>query len=383
MATLITMPKLSYQMDQGTIVRWLKSEGDRVEKGEALLELETDKAIFEFESPQEGYLRKILGQADTPIPVLSPIAVLTDAPDDPVDLDALQKTAETPADAPAPAPQAERPAPARQGRVPSSPAARRLARELGVDLAAVTGTGPRGRVTEADVREAADTSRPVAPAREPLSRMRQAIARSMVQSKTTIPHFYVSIDLDLTEEEAWRRGLPEAERPTLSDVLIKALALGLCEFPDLNSSFEDGHIVRHPDVHIGLAVGLEDGLLVPVISQPDRKPLKQVAREREAAVEAARAGRMVTAQSPTCTLTNLGMFGVTSFAAIITPPEAAALAVGALAEEPRILNGGIHVRRILTATLSADHRLADGLLTARFLGHLKSQIEDVEIVQGW
>lgn len=386
MATLITMPKLSYQMDQGTIVRWMKVEGDRIEKGEALLELETDKAIFEFESPQEGYLRKILGETGIPIPVLSPIAVLTDAPDDPFDIDALQKTPEPPKNSPKPTPakSSQQSDTTQHGRVASSPAARRIGRELNVDLSLVVGTGPRGRITENDVRNAAKTpEQTISPTQEPLTRMRQAIAQSMVQSKTTIPHFYVSIDLDLTEEEAWRRNLPKQERPTINDVLIKALGLTLNQFPNLNSSFEKNHIIRHPEVHIGLAVGLEEGLLVPVISKPNLKPLKEVSQDRAVAVKAARQGRLVTAQSPTCTLTNLGMFGVTSFSAIITPPEALALSIGALTDEPKIKNGGIHIRQILTTTLSADHRLVDGLAAANFLAYLKAQIEDINIVKSW
>ena len=390
MATVVRMPKLSYQMDQGTIVRWHKEEGDPVNKGEVLLELETDKAIFEFESPEAGFVRKILGAPDTPIPVQQAIAVLTETADETVDLDALDLKA--PAATPASGPSASAPAAPsraagpqpRRGAPRSSPASRRLARELGVDLSRVTGTGPGGRIVEADVRAAASAqAAQPASAGEPLSRRNAAIAKRMVESKTTIPHFYVSVDLDLTDTETWRAGLGQEGKPTLSDILLKALGLSLREFPDLNASFERDRIVRHSDINPGLAVGLDEGLLVPVFSRVDRMSLKQIAEERSSAIEAARQGKMRASHAATFTLSNLGMFGVRAFSAIITPPEAAALAVGTLVDEPRVVDGDIRIRKILTATLSADHRLVDGLYAARFLADLRSRVEDGETVKAW
>ena len=389
MATVVRMPKLSYQMDQGTIVRWHKEEGDPVKKGEILLELETDKAVFEFESPEAGVLRKVLGEPNTQIPVQQAIAVLTETADEALDLESLDLKA--PALGPAPSPSTQAPATAalapgpkgKKGALRSSPASRRLARELGLDLSQVKGTGPGGRIVEADVRAAAEGKTGASSAGEPLSSRNLAIARRMVESKTTIPHFYVSVDLDLTDTVGWRAELPQDQRPTLSDILLKGLALSLSDFPDLNSTFESDGIIRHSQINLGLAVGLDEGLLVPVFSQVDQMSLKQIAQERSSSIEAARQGKMRSSSPATFTLSNLGMFGVRAFSAIITPPEAAALAVGALVDEPRVIDGEIQIRKILTATLSADHRLVDGLYAARFLSDLRSRVEDVETVKAW
>ncbi len=390
MATVVRMPKLSYQMDQGTIVRWHKEEGDTVKKGEILLELETDKAVFEFESPEAGVLRKVLGEPNTQIPVQQAIAVLTETADEALDLESLDLKAPVLGPAPSPSTQAPvtaaAPAPGpkgRKGAPRSSPASRRLARELGLDLSQVTGTGPGGRIVEADVRAAAEGKTGASSAGEPLSSRNLAIARRMVESKTTIPHFYVSVDLDLTDTVGWRADLPQDQRPTLSDILLKGLALSLSDFPDLNSTFEGDGIIRHSQINLGLAVGLDEGLLVPVFSQVDQMSLKQIAQERSSSIEAARQGKMRSSSPATFTLSNLGMFGVRAFSAIITPPEAAALAVGALVDEPRVIDGEIQIRKILTATLSADHRLVDGLYAARFLSDLRSRVEDVETVKAW
>ena len=389
MTTVVRMPKLSYQMDQGTIIRWHKEEGDPVKKGEILLELETDKAVFEFESPEAGVLRKVLGEPNTQIPVQQAIAVLTETANEALDLESLDLKA--PALGPAPSPSTQAPATAalapgpkgKKGAPRSSPASRRLARELGLDLSQVTGTGPGGRIIEADVRAAAEGKAGASSAGEPLNSRNLAIARRMVESKTTIPHFYVSVDLDLTDTVGWRADLPQDQRPTLSDILLKGLALSLSDFPDLNSTFESDGIIRHSQINLGLAVGLDEGLLVPVFSQVDQMSLKQIAQERSSSIEAARQGKMRSSNPATFTLSNLGMFGVRAFSAIITPPEAAALAVGALVDEPRVIDGEIQIRKILTATLSADHRLVDGLYAARFLSDLRSRVEDVETVKAW
>jgi len=389
MTTVVRMPKLSYQMDQGTIIRWHKEEGDPVKKGEILLELETDKAVFEFESPEAGVLRKVLGEPNTQIPVQQAIAVLTETANEALDLESLDLKA--PALGPAPSPSTQAPATAalapgpkgKKGAPRSSPASRRLARELGLDLSQVTGTGPGGRIIEADVRAAAEGKTGASSAGEPLNSRNLAIARRMVESKTTIPHFYVSVDLDLTDTVGWRADLPQDQRPTLSDILLKGLALSLSDFPDLNSTFESDGIIRHSQINLGLAVGLDEGLLVPVFSQVDQMSLKQIAQERSSSIEAARQGKMRSSNPATFTLSNLGMFGVRAFSAIITPPEAAALAVGALVDEPRVIDGEIQIRKILTATLSADHRLVDGLYAARFLSDLRSRVEDVETVKAW
>ncbi len=390
----IVMPKYGLQQDEGTVVRWLKEEGERVEKGEALLELETDKAVFEYESPETGVLRKIVVGEGEVVPVLSVIAVLTDSPDEPFDEDAVVAAVAgdggTPDTTVAPAPA---PPPADVGggeRVKRSPAARKLARELGIDLATVEGTGPGGRITREDVERAArQDAAPTAPAGQvALSRMRQAIGRAMSKSKGTIPHFYVAVEVDMTDAEAWRKEVAADGGVELSvtDLLVKAAAVTLTRFPALNASLEgEDAMVVHEGVNIGLAVGTEDGLLVPVIAGAHAKSLTDLAAERAVVVEAARGGKLRGSARATFTISNLGMFGVTSFIAIVNPPEAASLAVGAILPQARPIGEPpeIAVRQVMQVTLSADHRLADGVLAARYLQELKGNLERVETLQGW
>lgn len=390
----IVMPKYGLQQDDGTVVRWLKGEGERVEKGEALLELETDKAVFEYESPETGVLRKIVSGEGEVVPVLSVIAVLTDSRDEPFDEDAVVAAVEenggaletTVARAPA------LPLASVGGgeRVKRSPAARKLARELGIDLARVEGTGPGGRITREDVeREARQDAAPAPPeGHVVLSRMRQAIGRAMAKSKGTIPHFYVAVEVDMTDAEAWRKGVAADGGVELSvtDVLVKAVAVTLTRFSALNASLEgDDSMVVHEGVNIGLAVGAEDGLLVPVIADVHAKSLTDLAAERVVVVEAARGGKLRGGTRATFTISNLGMFGVTSFIAIVNPPEAASLAVGAILPQARPIGEPpeIAVRQVMQVTLSADHRLADGVLAARYLQELKGNLERVETLQGW
>ncbi len=385
----IVMPKYGLQQDEGRVVRWLKGEGERVEAGEALLEVETDKAVFEYESPEAGVLRKILAGDGAVAPVLSVIGVLTDGADEPFDVEALPAVAaeHTPSEGPPASPAG---AAGGGGRVRRSPAARKLAEELGIDLEAVRGTGPGGRITREDVEKAtrqADVPTP-AEGRTPLSRMRRAIGRAMSKSKGTIPHFYVTVEVDMTDAEAWRKGVSEAGGVNLSvtDVLVKAAALTLTRFPALNASLEgDDAMVVHDGVNIGLAVGTEDGLIVPVIVDAPARSLTALAVERAEVVEAARGGRLRGRARATFTISNLGMFGVTSFIAIVNPPESAALAVGAILPQARPTGEEetVLVRQVMQVTLSADHRLADGMLAARYLQALKGSLENVETLQGW
>jgi pyruvate dehydrogenase E2 component (dihydrolipoamide acetyltransferase) len=380
----IVMPKYGLQQDEGTVIRWLKQEGERVTRGEALLELETDKAVFEYESPEEGVLRKVVAGDGARVPVLSVIAVLTDSADEPFDAGALPSVAAPVATAAEAASPASAEAPTAAGgedRIRSSPAAKKLAKDLGVDLATVKGTGPGGRITREDVEQAA--ARPAAPAavapapaggRTPLSRMRQAIGRAMSESKRTIPHFYVSAEVDMTDAEAWRRRMASERGIKLSatDVLVKAAAMTLLKYPALNASLDGDGIVTHGGVSIGLAVGIPEGLLVPAIADAHTKSLTALARERGEVVEAARAGKLRGAGRATFTISNLGMFGVTSFIAIVNPPESAALAVGAILPQVRPFGEPltIAVRQVMQVTLSADHRLTDGMLAAQYLQDL-------------
>ena len=396
----ILMPKYGLQQDEGTVIRWLKKEGETVQKGEVLLELETDKALFEYESPEAGILRKLVAQEGAVVPVLSVIAVLTDSPDEPFDVSAPPPAQTVVADTKEEAP-AVSSAPSQSSRVAervkSSPAARKRAQDLGIDLATVQGTGPGGRITPQDVEQAAQQAQRIsAPAAAPtvraggksLSRMRQAIGRAMSHSKQTIPHFYVSIEVDMTDAEKWRKHV-EAQRKiklSVTDALVKAAAVTLTKFPVFNASLDaDTTMIEHEGVNIGLVVGMEDGLLVPVITDAHTKSLTTLAMERVAIVNAARAGKLSGSDPATFTISNLGMFGVTSFIAIVTPPQSAALAVGAVLPQVRAHGEPLktEVRQVMQVTLSADHRLADGVLAARYLQDFKKGLESVETLQSW
>ena len=395
MVKTIVMPKYGLQQDDGTVVRWLKNEGEKVEKGEGLVEVETDKAVFEYESPEAGVLRKILVKEGAVVPVLSVIAVVTDSPDEPVDVDVpVPVASEESGGISGPSPPAPVQTSPGGGRVKSSPAAKKLAKDLGVDLTTVEGTGPGGRITREDVEQAAAKgpipagASPGPPeSRTPLSRMRQAIGRAMSESKGTIPHFYVSVEVDMTDLEAWHKKAAEAQGIQLSvtDLLIKAAAEALKGFPSLNASLDGDSMVIHEAVHIGLAVGTEEGLLVPVIPNVQTKSMIDLAKERADVVEAARSGKLKGSDRATFTISNLGMFGVKSFIAIINPPESAALAVGAIRSEVKPFGDqeSFAVRRVMEITLSADHRLADGMLAASYLRELKKHLESVQTVEGW
>ncbi len=382
----IIMPKYGLQQDNGTVVEWRVKEGDHIDKGDILLDLETDKALFEYESPESGYVRKLVAQNGEEVPVLSVIAIITDEADEAIE-DLTPASAGTPteetrqiADTAEREPALEAPT----QRIKRSPAARRRARELNIDLAAIAGTGPGGRIVLADVELAASA----APSSTTLSRMRQAIGRTMAYSKSTIPHFYVATEIDMTDAEIWRKNLAETDAIKLSvtDLFVKSAADALTQYPALNASLDgDTAVIVHDTVDIGLAVGTDDGLVVPVIPNADRAFLTDLADERGQRVEEARQGKLRGDASATFTISNLGMYGITSFTAIVNPPEAAILAVGAAIE--RVVPLGdpmtIAVRQIAEVTLSADHRLVDGVVAAQFLQALKQNIEDTNKLESW
>ena len=382
----IIMPKYGLQQDNGTVVEWRVKEGDHVNKGDILLDLETDKALFEYESPESGYVRKLVAQNGEEVPVLSVIAIITDEADEAIEDIAPASTGSPTEETRQTADTAER-EPALEAstqRIKRSPAARHRARELNIDLAAIAGTGPDGRIVLADVELAASA----APSSTTLSRMRQAIGKTMAYSKSTIPHFYVATEIDMTDAETWRKNLAETDAIVLSvtDLFVKAAADALTQYPALNASLDgDTAVIVHDTVDIGLAVGTDDGLVVPVIPNADRAFLTDLADERGQRVEEARQGRLRGDASATFTISNLGMYGITSFTAIVNPPEAAILAVGAAIA--RVVPIGdpmtIAVRQIAEVTLSADHRLVDGVVAAQFLQALKQNIEDVNKLESW
>ena len=387
MTKTIIMPKYGLQQDNGTVVEWRVKEGDHVNKGDILLDLETDKALFEYESPESGYVRKLVAQNGEEVPVLSVIAIITDEADE-----TIENLTPASTDSPTEEPRqitddtAER-EPALETstqRIKRSPAARRRARELNIDLANIAGTGPGDRIVLADVELAASA----VPSSTTLSRMRQAIGRTMAYSKSTIPHFYVATEIDMTDAETWRKNLAETDAIKLSvtDLFVKAAADALTQYPALNASLDgDTAVIVHDTVDIGLAVGTDDGLVVPVIPNADRAFLTDLADERGQRVEEARQGRLRGDASATFTISNLGMYGITSFTAIVNPPEAAILAVGAAIA--RVVPIGdtmtIAVRQIAEVTLSADHRLVDGVVAAQFLQALKQNLEDTNKLESW
>ncbi len=389
MTKTIIMPKYGLQQDEGTVVEWRVKEGDRVNAGDVLLDLETDKALFEYESPESGYVRKLVAQNGDVVPVLSVIALITDEADEAIDdpqpagTDAPQRETRAVSEVPRESEPARDLSPQ---RIKRSPAARRRARDLNLDLATIAGTGPGGRIVLADVERAASAVLPPSPGT--LSRMRQAIGKTMAYSKRTIPHFYVATEIDMTDAEIWRKNLAETDaiRLSITDLFVKATADALTQYPALNASLDgETAAIIHDTVDIGLAVGTDDGLIVAVIPDADKTFLTDLADARAERVAEARQGKLRGDARATFTISNLGMYGVTSFTAIVNPPEAAILALGAAI--PRVVPFGnamaIAVRQIAEVTLSADHRLVDGVVVAQFLQALKRNLEDVNTLERW
>jgi pyruvate dehydrogenase E2 component (dihydrolipoamide acetyltransferase) len=406
MGELIQMPKLGFDMAEGTLVRWVIAEGEAVEKGQVLAEIETDKATVEVEALRGGVVHKHLVQEGTPIPVGDPIAVIADPGED-VDLKALLSASESadrspatePSAPPAPASvvatPAASPAPDREdGQFPAgikaSPVARRLAHETGLDLTVLSGTGPGGRVVKRDVERALSSVPRPAPGaqiepgtteRVPLSKLRAAIGRRMLAAKQQLPHFYVTTDIaagPLMEMRGEMNAiLPDEEKITVNDFIVKAAARAMRAYPNLNASLEGDHIVRHGDIHIGIAVAVEDGLLTVVVKNADQKSLRQISRETREMASRARAGQVKAddVEGSTFTVSNLGMFDVDHFIAIINPPEAAILAVGSVQEVALVQDGQIKAGLRLKCTLSADHRVTDGAEAARWLQVFREHLE--------
>jgi pyruvate dehydrogenase E2 component (dihydrolipoamide acetyltransferase) len=407
MATVVNMPKLGFDMAEGTLIRWVKAVGDAVNRGEVLAEIETDKATVEVESLASGTVRKHLVSEGSSVPVGTPIAVVG-SPDEPIESveaspagsSAAGTKAAEPGSPAAPAkkqPVAAAPMPAvAEGRIPqgirASPLARRMAEQNALDLAGLAGTGPGGRVTRQDVeaalssslRSAASTARKAIPGvteRIPLSRLRAAIGRRMTLAKQQVPHFYLTADLNAAGLAALRQEanafLPEAERLSINDFILKASALALREFPNLNASLDGETIVRHGDIHIGSAVAVENGLLTVVVRQADGKSIQAISQELRGLVARAREGKVrpEDIEGSTFTVSNLGMFDIDDFVAIINPPEAAILAVGSVRDVPVVEDGRVVPGRRLKVTLSADHRVTDGAEGARWLQALREYIE--------
>jgi pyruvate dehydrogenase E2 component (dihydrolipoamide acetyltransferase) len=436
----IVMPRLSDTMEEGTILRWLKRDGEEIERGEELVEIETDKAAMTYESDQDGTLQTVAAEGDT-LPVgelIARVGVPGDGAaagggaagaetaeaagegerpsgDRPVasptgDGAAPADSAE-PAAAPAPPASTGGASPATTSdpgeRVKASPLARRIARENGVDLSALSGSGPGGRVVKADVEAAgADKASVPTPAATPasgaesppapgpddvmtakgqttteaLSRMQQTIARRMAESKATIPDFTLQADVDMEEcvkLRAQLKGISSEHAPTYNDMVVKASALALREYPRANGSYKDGSLQLHSRVNVGIAVAAQDALVVPTVFDADAKALGEIAREARTLASRVRDGSITPPElgGGTFTVSNLGMYGIKSFNAIINPPQAAILSVGSV--EPRVVvrDGGLTPRQTMTLTLVCDHRILYGADAAEFLARIRELLQ--------
>lgn len=407
MAEVVSMPKLGFDMAEGKLVRWVKSEGEAVQKGEVLAEIETDKATVEVEALVGGVVRKHLIPEDTSVPVGQPIAVIGTA-DESIDLDVLVGGATPAAAADQPVAEAlSAPAPTvksaskeedSDGRLPSglrvSPLARRLAEENNVDLRRITGSGPQHRIVASDIRQAMGsggvlpspapsyTLRQPQPAeRIPLARLRAAIGRRMTAAKQQVPHFYVTSGIDAGPMMSMRAqinaSLPDDRKTSVNDFVVKAAALALHDLPALNASLDGEAIVRHGEINIGVAVALDAGLLTMVVRQADMKPFLTLSQEIRTLAVRARSGKVrpEDIEGSTFTVSNLGMFDVEHFIAIINPPEAAILAVGSVRDVPVVRDGQIVPGQRMQVTLSADHRVTDGAEGARWLQIFRGLIE--------
>ncbi|KAA1299140.1 MAG: 2-oxo acid dehydrogenase subunit E2 [SAR202 cluster bacterium] len=413
----VTMPSMGADMTEGTIAKWLKAEGDQISRGDKLAEIETDKTVVEMEAYADGVLRRITVEEGSLVQVGTVIAYIGDPEDeipeavsDPVVAESDTQPSEQ-SDAPAPAPA---PAPADSvlakndigtepiaavssvagGRVKASPIARKIAAEKGIDITTVPGTGPGSRITKADVENftpsaqfaSSGVSRSVAidGSDTPLSSMRQAIARVTVRSKTESPHYYVTHEVNMGAAMTFRSQLNEAlddgSRVSVNDMVLKAVATSLVKYPKWNSSFDGDKLVGHSEINLGVAIALDEGLIVPAVMGIQNMSLVEISQAvRDLGSRARGEGGTLTQDEltkGTFGTSNLGMFGTDTFAAIIVPPNAGIIAVGAVKEKPIVDNGNVVVGQTMNATISADHRVGDGAEAAIFLSEFQKTLEN-------
>jgi pyruvate dehydrogenase E2 component (dihydrolipoamide acetyltransferase) len=377
MPTDVIMPALGVAQETGKVLRWLRNEGEEVERGAPIMEIETDKVTVEVEAPVSGTLAGIRFSEGADVPVGNVVAVILAAGEDvpaamPV---AVETEAEATPPAPAPAPTGGNGAQATAPRrLLASPKARRIAKERGIDLASLSGSGPRGAVVAADVEHGREPPAQLGP-------IWQRMAERTTQSWQTAPHFYLSREVDAGRLNAWResaRRRPGYERVTHTDLLVKLAAVALDRHRRVNAAWRDGSIVDNPQVNIGIAVAVEDGLVVPVVHDAGRLELRAIAARRVELVDAARGGRLRAddVAGGTFTISNLGMYGVDAFTAILNAPQAAILAVGRIADRIVPIAGRPGVRPMCTLTLSFDHRVVDGARGAEFLDTLAELVEE-------
>ena len=417
----VTMPRLSDTMEEGTIATWLKKPGDQVSRGEVIAQIETDKATMDLTSFEAGTLQEIMAPEGSTVAIGKPVARIGSgaapaaASPPPAEAaragasktaaarenvaEALEPTSKSTAvgGPPADEPAVSRSEPQRtleaNGKVRASPVARHIAAEHGLDLSQIQGTGPRGRVIRSDVEAAlaAGTTQPSEVAPKPaaptadgqdekvqLSQMRRTIARRMAESTRTVPHFFLTVTVDATELVALRKQIvDQGIKISFNDLVVKAAAVAIRRMPEVNVSFAEDSLIKHQRVHIGIAVATDRGLIVPVIRDADSKALSQIASEARDLAQRAQEGKLQPNDytGGTFTVSNLGMFGIEQFNAVINPPEAAILAVGAIMKEPAEHEGQIVLRDRMKLTLSVDHRALDGAMGARYLQSLKGLLE--------
>jgi len=431
MATKVIMPKLSPTMEEGQISRWLKKEGDKVSMGEPLAEIDTDKATMEMQALANGVLRKIIVNEGQSAPLGQLIAVIGEPEEDIASLlseapaaptTAPPQAAPEPAAAPPPAQPEQQPAPQAQaaaanagngrqapsptagsGRVIVSPLAARMAAEAGLDLRSMQGSGPGGRIVKKDI-EAAMSQPKAAPQRypravepaqfqasaitaasayrdEPATQIRQTIAKRLVTSLGPVPHFFLTTDIEMDRAAEMRRGINALDpdlKISVNDVIIKVTAAALIQHPEVNASYQEKFVRYYEHADIGVAVAIEDGLITPVVRAADQKSLSQIAAEVRELAERARSKRLKPEEytGATFSISNLGMFGIDEFTAVINPPEGAILAIGAMTAKPVVRDNEIVVRQMMRVTMSCDHRVIDGATGAKFLQTFKKILEN-------
>lgn len=440
MAQAIVMPKLGQTVEEATIVIWHKKEGDAVKKGDILFEIETDKAVLEAESFHDGTLIKILVPEKVPVPVSSTVAFIGEPGESVPDIETPKPQAEVQAAAPTAAPRQQvqqptastasaataqapaQPAPAVPARLFASPRARALAREKAIDVAKVPGSGPNGRIVVKDIETYLDQNEyskiRISPAAKnmaikekidilsargtgaggrimvddikraleekpkPMSKMRQVIAKRLTDSFTSTPHFYVSVSADMTDLLAFRQTLKaRGEVYSVTDFILESVILSLQEFPVMNSVIEGTSVRWHGNVDLGMAVGLEQGLVVPVIRDADSLGMLELHDSISTLAGKAREGRLLPDEmtGSTFTVSNMGMLNVEAFTAIINPGECGILAVSSTVNKPVVVEGEIKIRAMMNMTLSSDHRIVDGTVGAGFINAIKAKLEDIEL----
>jgi pyruvate dehydrogenase E2 component (dihydrolipoamide acetyltransferase) len=445
-AVEVVMPRLSDSMEEGTILKWLKSVGDEVSVGDELVEIETDKANMVYEADSAGTLVEIVAAEGDTLPIGEVIAKVGEAGEAPTGngagAEAKAGEAEAGTTPPkaqssvgaepagagagatppkaqssvgaAPTPPTPAAAPSGDGRVKASPLAKRIAKEAGLDLTALEGSGPGGRIVKADVERATEEGAevgstaqkaqsslaagptPAAPGAakdvetakgevitKELSKLQQAVARRMAESKATAPHFYLSAEVDMSRAVEARARIKAAAAdgevvPSFNDMVIKACALALREFPRANGAYRDGHFELYSRVNVGVAVSAQDALVVPTLFDADRKGLRQIASEARTLSQRVREGQITPPElsGGTFTVSNLGMYGIDSFSAVINPPQAGILAVGAIGEQPVVREGGITTAQMMSVTLACDHRILYGTDGAEFLARIRTLLEE-------